>query len=337
MASLGFFERLLHTASRIYPAGFEKRFTVLLKEANIELPAKLYLGTAALVMLLVMAVSFIFSAVMLGFLYAIGITLLAVLAVVVLFYLVPLMAADTRARQVELVLSDAFMMIAANIRAGMTVENAILASAKPEFGPLEMEIKRVSTKIFAGTSLHDALLEMGERVRSNPLKRGITLLLEGNALGGQMASLLYEIAQDLREQKALQREINNATMMYTIFIVFSTLFAAPILFATSVQYSIMSAKITSSVGEIGELPSGAMSFGSAEGILQGPIITPDELKLFAIACITVTTFFSAFTLAQIRSGKLLAGIRYVPLFVIAGLGIYFGALYGLQQLFGSIA
>jgi pilus assembly protein TadC len=337
MASLGFIERLLHIASRIYPAGFEKRFTVLLKEANIEIPAKLYLGTAALVMLLVMAVSFVFSAVMLGVLYAIGITLIAVLAVIVLFYLVPLMAADTRARQVELVLSDAFMMIAANIRAGMTVENAILASAKPEFGPLEMEIKRVSTKIFAGTSLHDALLEMGERVRSNALKRGITLLLEGNALGGQMASLLYEIAQDLREQKALQREINNATMMYTIFIVFSTLFAAPILFATSVQYSIMSAKITSSVGDIGELPSGAMSFGSAEGILQGPIITPDELKLFAVACITVTTFFAAFTLAQIRSGKLLAGIRYVPLFVIAGLGIYFAALYGLQQLFGSIA
>src|SRR3989344_6661494 len=265
MVSIGFFERLLRTVSRIYPEGFESRFTVLLKEANIEMPTKLYLGTAALVMLFAAAVSFIVSAVMLGALYAIGITMLAALAVMVLFYLVPLMAADTRARQVELVLPGAFMMIAANIRAGMTVENAILASAKPEFGPLEMEIKRISTKIFAGTSLHDALLEMGERVRSSPLKRGITLLLEGNALGGQMASLLYEIAQDLREQKALQREINNATVMYTIFIIFSTLFASPVLFATSVHYSTISAKIISQ-GHIGEeLPAGAMSCGSAGG------------------------------------------------------------------------
>ncbi|MDO8339739.1 MAG: type II secretion system F family protein [Candidatus Burarchaeum sp.] len=337
MASLTFTERLLHIASRIYPASFEKRFTMLLKEADIEIPAKLYLGTAAIVLFLTVAVSLVFSTFMLGILYAIGIAILAALAVMVLFYLVPLMAADTRAKQVELVLPDAFMMIAANIRAGMTIENAILASAKPEFGPLEMEIKRISTKIFAGTSLHDALLDMGERVRSNALKRGITLLLEGNALGGQMASLLYEIAQDLREQKTLQREISNATMMYTIFIVFSTLLASPILFATSVQYSMMSAKITASVGEIGELPSGAMSFGSAEGILRGPIITPDELKLFAVACITVTTFFAAFTLAQVRTGKLLSGIRYVPVFVLAGLGMFFGALYGLQQLFGSIA
>ncbi|GAG13435.1 unnamed protein product, partial [marine sediment metagenome] len=194
----------------------------------------------------------------------------------------------------------------------------------------------VSTKTFAGSPLRDALQEMGDRVRSKSLKRGITLLIEGNALGGQMASLLYEIAQDLRNQQALQREINNATMMYTIFIVFSTLLASPILFATSVYYSTMSAAILAEVGDVGELPPGAMAFGSAQGILQGAAITPEELKLFAIAAITVTTFFASFTLAQIRAGKLIAGIKYMPLFVLAGLGIFFGALYGLETMFGDI-
>ncbi|VVC04696.1 Type II secretion system (T2SS), protein F [Candidatus Burarchaeum australiense] len=336
MKSMGFFERLLHITSRIYPRSYEKRFEILLREANIDIPAKLYLGTTALVMLLVMAVAFVLSSIFLNVLYAVGITLMGAIAVLFLFYLVPLMAADARARQVEAVLPDAFLMIAANIRAGMTIENAILASAKPEFGPLEYEIRRVSTKTFAGSSLNDALREMAGRIRSSPLKRGIELLIQGNALGGQMASLLYEIAQDLREQKALQREINTATMMYTIFIVFSTLMASPVLFATSVYYNMISAQITSSVGPIGEVPAGAMSFGSAQGILKGSAITPDELRLFAIACITVTTFFAAFTLAQIRNGKLLAGIRYMPLFVLAGLGMFFAALFGLQQVFSTI-
>ena len=336
MAFTSFFGRLLRAASRIYPKKYHDFFEQMLKEADIDIPARIYLGTAAVVLVSVMRVSLGVSTAFLGPLYAIGITLLSAILVSFLFYLAPLMAADSRARAVEKVLPDAFLMIAANIRAGMTVENAILASAKPEFGPLEQEIKRVSTKTFAGSSLKDALQEMGDRVRSGALKRGIALLIEGNALGGQMASLLYEIAQDLRNKQALQREINNATVMYTIFIVFSTLFASPVLFATSVHYSTISAKIISQVHIGEELPAGAMSFGSAEGILRGPAITPEELRLFAIASITITTFFASFTLAQIRQGKLIAGIKYMPLFVFMGLAVFFGTLFGLESAFGAI-
>ncbi|RLG19265.1 hypothetical protein DRN67_03160 [Candidatus Micrarchaeota archaeon] len=337
MAMIGFFGRLLRAGARIYPAKVQAFFEQLLKEADIDIPYKTYLGTATLITLFVMIVSFLVSSVFLGVLYALGAMLIAAILVLFLFYLAPLMAADSRARAVEKVLPDAFLMVAANIRAGMTVENAILASAKPEFGPLELEIKRLSTKTFAGTPLRDALKEMSDRVRSKSLKRGIALLIEGNALGGQMASLLYEIAQDLRNKQALQREINNATIMYTIFIVFSTLFASPVLFATSVYYNTISAQITSEIGDVGDAPAGAMMFGSTQGLMSGPPLSPNELKLFAIAAILVTSLFAAFTLAQIRSGKLIAGIKYAPLFVLVAIGLFFGSLYGLEMVFQNLS
>jgi len=336
MATTSFLGRLMRAASRVYPEGFRESFAQLLKEADLEIPPRVYMGTTVLMTLFAMVISFIVSQTLLGTLYAIGITLVAALLISFMFYLFPLMSADNRAKHVEKVLPDAFFMIAANIRAGMTVETAILASAKPEFGPLEQEIRRVSTKTFAGIPLKDALKDMGERVRSKSLKRGLALLIEGNALGGQMASLLYEIGQDMRSQAALRREINTATMMYAIFIVFSTILASPILFATSVYYSTMSASITEQVSGVDELPPGAMTFGSAQGIIQGSSMTPEELRLFAIAAITTTTFGAAFTLAQIRTGKLLSGIRYVPLFVVAGLGMFFGALFGLDMVFSDI-
>jgi hypothetical protein len=311
-------------------------FDRLLMEADLDIPGRMYTGALAFVCVIIAFVAFVLSAALLGGLYSIAVPLVCLVLLGILFYLVPLMAADSRAKRVEQVLPDAFLMIAANIRAGMTVENAVLASAKPEFGPLEVEIRRVSTKTFAGTPLNDALLEMSNRIRSKPLKRGITLLVEGNALGGQMASLLYEIAQDLRNQQALAREISNATMMYTIFIVFSALMASPVLFATSVYYNTISEKISANVGDLSELPAGAMQFGSAGGIAKGGSITSAELGLFAVTCILVTSFFAAFTLAQIRSGKLLNGITMMPFFVALGLGIYFGASYALSQLFASI-
>jgi hypothetical protein len=330
------FEHIFKALSRLFPPGVIRYFDKLLLEADMDIPGRSYVGTLAFLMIMIGLAAFLLSSLLLDPLSSAGMGLLCMILLALLFYLVPLMAADSRAKRVEVVLPDAFLMIAANIRAGMTIENAVLASAKPEFGPLEVEIKRVSTKTFAGTPLNDALTEMSDRIRSSSLKRGIKLLVEGNSLGGQMASLLYEIAQDLRNQQALAREINNATMMYTIFIVFSALIAAPVLFATSVYYNVISAGISQNIGSLESLPPQAMQFGSVGGVASGSSITPDELRLFAIACILVTSFFASFTLAQIRSGKLISGIKTMPIFVALALGIFFGTFYALETMFSSI-
>ena len=330
------FERVFKVFSRVFPPGIVSYFDQLLLEADMDLPGRIYLGTLAFLMLMVAVSAFMLSSLMLDTLASIGMAVLCTIMLSFIFYIIPLMSADSRAKRVEVVLPDAFLMIAANIRAGMTIENAVLASAKPEFGPLEVEIKRVSTKTFAGTPLNDALTEMSGRVRSSALKRGVKLLVEGNSLGGQMASLLYEIARDLRNQQALQREINNATMMYTIFIVFSALIASPVLFATSIYYNVISAGISENIGSLENLPPEAMQFGSVGGIAQGSSITVEELRLFAVASILVTSFFASFTLAQIRSGKLLAGIKMMPIFVALGLGVYFATFAALEAMFSSI-
>ncbi len=337
MIASAVFEHIFKALSRVFPAGLISYFDQLLLEADMDLPGRIYMGTLAFISIMLAIAAFMLSSLMLDPLSSLGISVLCLIMLGFLFYIIPLMSADSRAKRVELVLPDAFQMIAANIRAGMTVENAVLASAKPEFGPLEVEIKRVSTKTFAGTPLNDSLMDLGNRVRSNPLKRGIKLLVEGNSLGGQMASLLYEIAQDLRNQQAMAREINNATMMYTIFIVFSALIASPVLFATSVYYNVISYGISQNIGSLEALPPEAMQFGgSVGGVASGSGITPDDLRLFAIASILVTSFFASFTLAQIRSGKLLAGIKMMPVFVALALGIFFGTFYALQTMFSSI-
>ncbi|MFH1471090.1 MAG: type II secretion system F family protein, partial [Candidatus Micrarchaeota archaeon] len=270
----------------------------------------------------------------LGILVAIG----SMLIIEALFFVFLYITADNRAKKIEDVLPDALFMISANIRAGMTTENAVMASAKPEFGPLEEEIRRMSAKTFGGASLNQAMTEMGSRVRSTSLKRAVRLLVEGNSLGGQMASLLYEVGQDMRNVAQLKRELMNITLMYTIFIIFSCVIASPLLFATSVYYTELSETISSRVSiNPNELPAGATGFlGSVGSASKENKITGKDMNDFAIACIVVTTFFSSLVLAQIRHGKLNPALKYVPIFMTAALVIFFASQWALKSMFKSI-
>ena len=85
-----------------------------------------------------------------------------------------ILIADSRAAEVEKVLPDALQLMSANIRAGMTVDRAILLAARPEFGILEEEIRRVGAKTVGGKSIKVALLEIKEKIKSDILDKTST-------------------------------------------------------------------------------------------------------------------------------------------------------------------
>ena len=151
-------------------------------------------------------------------------------AVVAFTYLFFMLVADSRANQIERVLPDALQLISANVRAGMTIDRAILLAARPEFGVLEEEIKMVGARTMGGKSLKVALNEMTKTIKSSILDRTIKLLLEGIASGGELAHLLEEVANNVRTTQTLKKEIKSSVMTYSIFILFAAVVAAPFLF-----------------------------------------------------------------------------------------------------------
>lgn len=313
------------------------RFTeTSLVEANINIPVRKYLGLSILTSYTGFVVVFIVLRNFLGSTEYLIVSIFSLIIVEGSFLFVPNVLADNRGKQIEDVLPDALIMISANMRAGMALENAVIKAARPEFGPLEEEIKIVSTKAYSGISVMRALTEMGERVRSNSLKRIVRLLAEGSALGGQMAQLLYDTAVDMRNTVRLKREIVNATIMYTIFIIFSSVIASPILFASSVFYINMSEKITQDLDLENKVPAEALGPVPLPIGKSGDKLSGAEMNMFALASLTTTTFFASLVLAQIRHGRAMAGLKYVPIFVGIALSLYFLATFGLNELFKSI-
>lgn len=264
--------------------------------------------------------------------------------VLFLFYLMLLLTAEGRAAKIEALLPDALQIISSNIRAGMTLENAIWTSARPEFGPLRDEIKRVSADTFGGTPVSQTLSRMSQRVRSPILERAIRLVVEGIRLGGEMAHLLEEVAEDIRGQQILRKEVATSTLTYSIFIVFAAMLAAPLLFSISTFYSEVNANVLQkqATGGSPEIPASAQAQGLGAIASLGTSshheggITPQDIFWFSVACIFITNLFAGLILGEIQSGKASQGVKFIPVFVIVALGMFMVALSILRASLGTL-
>ncbi|MFH1473947.1 MAG: type II secretion system F family protein [Candidatus Aenigmatarchaeota archaeon] len=247
-----------------------------------------------------------------------------------------ILIADSRAAEIEKVLPDALQLMSANIRAGMTVDRAILLAARPEFGLLEEEIRRVGSKTVGGKPIKIALLEIKQRVKSDILDKAVKLLIEGIESGGELAHLLEETANNIRVTQAMKREIKASVTTYSIFILFAAVLGAPMLYAMSLFFVEVMTKLWSP-----EVLGGVEASGSIEmagGFLSqasAPQITPDQLFWFAITSIAITTFFGSLIIGLIQTGKEKNGIKFIPLFMLGAISVFLVAFFLISTIFGS--
>ncbi|NIP40116.1 MAG: hypothetical protein GTN37_00795 [Candidatus Aenigmarchaeota archaeon] len=240
-----------------------------------------------------------------------------------------ILAVDRRRNFVENVLPDALELTAANIRSGFIPSKALLLSARSEFGPLAEAIKRSGKEIMTGKSLADGLQQIPRYIRSEILERAVKLISEGSRSGGQLVALLEENAIDIRRKQALKKEVKANIIMYGIFIVFAGILGAPVLYALSL-YLITTLTMFSSAGNLPESFSTNIPF-----FKFGISVSPDFLLLFSVVSIIITTFFSGIIIGLIDTGKEKGGIKYIPIFMIIALLVFFGARMVISSMFAG--
>ena len=257
-----------------------------------------------------------------------------------LAYLLISLAADSRGKLADEVLPDALQLISSNIKAGMTTERSILISARPEFGPLEKELKRVSTKIMTGMPIEAALLEMPHKIKSKAVESTMWLLSKGINSGGQISDLLFQLAANLREQNNLQQEVKANVSIYILMIFVSGAIGGPMLYGVS---SFIVEIMTSQRGLIPQvdIPAGAALSGVG-GIITGIInappssITAEFVIFFTIVMLFVTSIFSAAVIGIIAGGKEKHGTKYVPVMLAVSFFLFFLVRDVLKGMFGKL-
>ncbi len=299
---------------KLTPRGINKHLKEMLDYAGVEMDSRVWFGSVLILSLLFGIVSLLFSWVILGVTEAGILFLIAVLVFLFTFftlYLVLHFRVEDRRRRIENVLPDALQIIAANIRAGLTPLAALRTAARPEFGPLEEEIRCVTAKSLGIESFTDALMEMSKRIKSEVLERTVALFIVSMRSGGSLAVLLENAADDILEGQELRRELIAGTNMYIVFILFAVLIGMPALLSISIEF----VNVINSLQQTGV----STSLSGQVGLAMSAPVSADFLLYASIATIVGTSVTVSMLIGVIHDGKELNGLKYTLYMLIASL------------------
>ncbi|HIE34472.1 MAG TPA: hypothetical protein EYP86_04975 [Candidatus Altiarchaeales archaeon] len=317
--------------ARILPDKLRKDFNQLMMYSNLNMDSDSFLGFIISFGLLF---SLIFGYVinMLGIMSFFIVAPVTFITTEAFFYIVVLFSVDSKTRAVEEVLPDALQLMSSNIRAGLTTDKALLLAARPEFGPLADEIRRVGRETMTGRNLAYALMKTTKRIKSESLKRTIDLIVNSIRSGGKLADLLDQTANDLRDQAMIKKEISAGVLMYVIFIFVAIVFGAPLLFAMS---SFLVKILTKNMRIISEsMPSGGMQ--GAPISMTNINLSQDFINMYAIVSLAVTSVFGSIIIGLILKGDGKAGIKYLPVMLLIGIGLFFLGKFAMESMFGKM-
>ncbi len=261
--------------------------------------------------------------------------LLTVALVGLITYVCLALLAGSRKRRVEEVLPDFLSLSAANVRAGMTIDQAMWYAAKPEFGILSQEISIVSKKAFGGVPFNQAIDYLSERFNSKSIRRAVALIKQGLASGGQIADILERTAEDARQMQILQKEIAASLLMYVIFIVFAGALGTPFLFAVSAKLVGIMETALSNVPQY-DPTLAAQAQSTIRVTPTKPLITSADFFLFTILTAIMTAVFSALIIGVISKGSKKDGVPYIPFLLLTALTVFFLMSYLLEGFLSNI-
>lgn len=241
------------------------------------------------------------------------------------------LAAEKRKKEIEKVLSDALLLMSANIKSGLTVDKAFLLAARDEFGPLADEIRITAMQMFGGKPVEEALSNLKTRTNSGMLQEVIKLLIDGVKSGGELSNLLESSAKDIRKTLSLRKEISSNVQMYVLFIIMAAVFGSPLLFGISNYLTGTTAELWGSTNvDISELPTGGLFS------IQKPEFKVQFFFNFSIVAIIITNVFAAFIISEIKNGNIKEGIKYAPGFVVVALIIFFVVRSVVENVVGGL-
>ncbi|OYT41264.1 MAG: hypothetical protein B6U86_02655 [Candidatus Altiarchaeales archaeon ex4484_43] len=240
---------------------------------------------------------------------SIGTGIASFILVWIIMYMLLNLLVDRRTENVERVLPDLLSMIAQNMSAGMTPYNALWVAARPEFGPLALEMQAVARDTLTGTPLDTALISMSKRIKSEKLQRTVKLMVQGMRSGGELPTVLQEISKDIRTERNLVKRMESETNGQVMFILFSLII------------------------DLGKLPQEAQ-MGMVR--IQPLSITEGDFVLYSLIVLSVSSFLGSLLIGLMRSGKMTSGIPIIPIAMGLSIGIFLALRYILSSFFGGI-
>jgi len=251
---------------------------------------------------------------------------------VILAYSYNGMLADMRREAVESVLPDFLVLVASNMRSGMSLDQAMWQASSPEFGILAIEVRKAIKESFAGTPLDEALAKLAKRIHSQFFQRTIDILRQAIKSGGEIARVLEKTSDEARNFYITKREVRASLIVYVIFLVFAASLGVPFLLAVSQKMlEVLYSAFSIAVGGVD------ITASVVKGLNVGmPPVTPKDFYYFSLILIFISNFLTAFIIGATYTGNKSDGIRYLPFMLFLAYAVFFLSISALDSLFASM-
>ncbi|MFH2020345.1 MAG: type II secretion system F family protein [archaeon] len=232
-----------------------------------------------------------------------------------------------RTRNIEEVLPDFLEEVSVNLRAGMSFDNALWNSIRPEFDVLEKEIEIVAKRVMAGEDTEHALKEFSEKYNSTLLQESMDMIVIGLKSGGNIADLIDKIVSNVKEASFLNRELIASVTSYVIFIVVIAVVISPILFALSFNLMEIIQSLGAKLSASGTQGAASLNIGERK-------LNPEHFIIFSKISVLIISGIASIIIADLREGSIKAGLKYIFLFAPISFIIYVVMLKIFTLIFG---
>src|SRR3989344_74970 len=246
-------------------------------------------------------------------------TIIIIIIAQIFYYFKISLQASYKVDRMEILFPDVLQLMASNLRAGMTMDNSLVLAARPEFAPLDEEIKKTGKEIATGRDIGSALIRMASRIGSDKIEKTSYLIISGLRSGGNIADLIEQTGRNMRSQEFSERRVTSGVLMYVIFIFFAVAIGSPLLFSLSAILVEILIKL------LGGLSASAVSeaTSSLPLMLSQINISSAFINYFVITFILATDFLASLVMGLVQKGEEKAGLRYLFPLIAISLGVFF--------------
>jgi flagellar protein FlaJ len=200
-------------------------------------------------------------------------------------------------RAIDEHLPDLFRSIVQAQETGMTLPQALEEASKRDYGPLTVELRKMTAQISWGMSFEEALLAMGERVNTVLVQRTVPMIIEASRSGGHVEKVFDPMGKFIQTTLLLDKERRTQTRPYIaiIYVAFLVFLFTIILLFKSFFVSIV------------HLPS----LGTA-------VMAPDDIRRMFFHMTTIQAFFGGLVAGKMSEGTVIAGLKHCLIMMLCG-------------------
>lgn len=216
-------------------------------------------------------------------------------------FFIDFMKENTRQKEIELKFLEFIRNLVENVRSGVSIPKSIIQVSNEDYGALTPYIKKLANQIQWGIPIHVAFTNFGNDTGNRVIKRSISIVIEAEESGGDIASVLESVSESVVAIKKMKEErrasaYSQIVQGYIIFFVFIVIMLILILWLFP-KLMEMSGSMQSGLGGLG----GGM-------IGKGETLTEQELGRLFLILILVQGFFAGVMIGKFSEGTLKEGL-----------------------------